>query len=101
LAEQGELLAVAAARLKGQHIAIELEQMRQRTLVARHLPIDPLLVGIAPAGVYPDLGINPNELAVEGLRLEFEVGFGGVGPGGHAVVTWLFNLDQWTAGRGE
>src|SRR5579872_4275534 len=50
-----------------------LQQMRQRPLIARHLPIDALLVGVAPAGMHPHLGVDPDKLAVERLGLEFEV----------------------------
>ena len=75
--------------------------MRQGALVARHLPIDTLLVGIAPAGVHPDLGVDAGELAVEGFGLEFELGVGAVGPGRQAMMARLLDLDHRAAGGGQ
>ncbi len=75
--------------------------MRQRALVARHVPVDALLVGIAPAGVHPDLGIHAGELAIEGLGEKLEIGIGGGRLQGAAMVRRLFHLDQWATGRGH
>src|SRR5271155_552861 len=72
--------------------------MRQGALVAGDLPIDALLIGIAPAGVYPDLRIDAGELAVEGLGLELEIGVAAVGAGREAMVARLLDLDHRAAG---
>ncbi len=56
-------IAVIAGAFEGDDVGVELQQVRQGALVARHFPIDPLLVGVAPAGVHPNLGIDPSELA--------------------------------------
>src|SRR5438477_12065301 len=53
--------------------------MGHRALVARHFPIDPLLIGVAPAGVHPDLCLDPGELAVARRGLEFELGINTIG----------------------
>jgi len=80
LAEEREVAPVRAGAFEGDHVAVELEQMRQRALVARHLPVHALLVRIAPAGVHPDLGVDARELAVERQRQELEIGVGTVRP---------------------
>jgi hypothetical protein len=48
--------------------------------------------------VDPDLGVDACELAVERLRLEFEVGFGAVGPRRQPVMARLLDLDYRAAG---
>ena len=99
--EERQVLAVIAGAFEGDDVAIELQQIGQGALVARHLPIDPLLIGIAPAGVHPDLGIDAGELAVERLGLEFELGLGAVGPGRQAMMARLLDLDHRAAGGGQ
>src|SRR5260370_22040680 len=74
LREQRQILAVARGAFEGDDVAVQLQQMRQGALVARHVPIDALLVRIAPAAMYPDLGIDPGELAGERLAPEFHGG---------------------------
>ena len=51
--------------------------------------------------MHPDLGIDPGELAVEGLGLEFEVGLGAVGPRRQPVVPRLLDLDHRAADGGQ
>src|SRR5215471_6616106 len=46
--EERQVFAVIAGAFEGDDVGIELQQIRQCTRVARHLPIDPLLIGIAP-----------------------------------------------------
>src|SRR5258707_15864150 len=53
--------------------------MRQRSLVARHLPMYALLVRIAPAGMHPDLGVDAGKLAVERLGEELQIGVRALG----------------------
>jgi hypothetical protein len=43
--------------------------------------------------VHPDLRVDADELAVEGLRQELEVGVGATGPRRAAVKRWLPDLD--------
>jgi hypothetical protein len=73
---------------------MQLEEIRQGTLVARGLPVDTLLIGIAPAGVDPDLGVDPDELTVKCLGEKLQVGVGAVGPGRASVMRWFFDLNQ-------
>src|ERR1700736_3647149 len=63
--EQMQVLPVRARAFDRQYVAVELQQMRQRAFIARHLPMDPLLIGIAPAGMNPDLGVDADQLAIE------------------------------------
>ena len=51
--------------------------------------------------MHPDLGVDAGELAIEGLGLELEIGVGGVGLLGAAVVRRLLDLDQRAAGVGQ
>src|ERR1700758_2085648 len=81
LAKSGRSLPSLLAHSKVMTVGIELQQVRQGALVARYFPVDPLLIGIAPASMHPDLGIDAGELVVERLGLEFELGIGAVGPG--------------------
>ena len=101
LGEERQVFAVVAGALEGDDVGIELQQVGQRAFIAWHLPIHPLLVGVAPAGVHPDLGIDPGELAVERLGLKFELGFAPVGPGRQPVVTRLLDLDHRAACGGQ
>src|SRR5271170_726364 len=72
--------AVARGAFEGDDVGLELQQMGQGALVARHFPIDALLIGIAPAGMHPDLGVDAGELPVERLGLKLELGIAAVGP---------------------
>src|SRR5262245_24562542 len=101
LGKEGEIPPVAAGALKRDHIGLELPQIGEGTLVARWFPIDALLIGIAPAGVDPDLGVNPDELTIKRLGEKLEVGVGAVRPCGAPVVRWFFDLDEGTASGGE
>src|SRR5262249_42392654 len=101
LPEQMEIPTVRAGALERDHVAIELEQMGQRPLVARRLPVHALLVRVAPAGVHPDLGVDAFELAVERLRQELELGVGAVRACRAAVMRGLLDLDQRTARSGQ
>jgi hypothetical protein len=73
---------------------MQLEEIRQGTLVARGLPVDTLLIRIAPAGVDPDLGVDADELTVKCLGEKLQVGVGAVGPGRASVMRWFFDLNQ-------
>ena len=75
--------------------------MRQGALVARRLPVHALLVRIAPARVHPDLGVDPDELAIECLGQELEIGIRAVRPRGASVVRRLLDLDEGAAGGGQ
>ena len=73
--------------------------MRQRPLVAGPLPVEALLVGIAPTGMRPDFGLDSFDLAVErfGIVPEFLVGRRRVGAAGEMVRRFL-DLNDGTAG---
>ena len=75
--------------------------MRHGAFVAGNLPIDALLVRIAPAGMHPDFGIHADKLAVERLGEEFEVCLGTVGPQRASVMRRFLHLDQRAAGSGQ
>jgi len=49
LGEERQVLAVARCAFEGNDVGVELQEMGQGALVARHFPVDPLLVGVAPA----------------------------------------------------
>src|SRR5438552_9537534 len=101
LAEEREMLAVTALALEGDKVGVELQEMRQGALVARRLPVHALLVRIAPARVHPDLGVDPDELAIECLGQELEIGIRAVRPRGASVVRRLLDLDEGAAGGGQ
>src|SRR4030095_7228094 len=74
--------------------------MRQRALVARHLPVHALLVRIAPAGVHPDLGVDAHELAVAPLREALGVGAAASGararrPAPPTSWRWSAGVKNW------
>jgi len=71
-----------------------LEEIGEGTLVTWGLPVDALLIGIPPAGVDPDLGVDPDELTVKCLGEKLKVGVGAVGTGRAPVVRRFFDLDQ-------
>jgi hypothetical protein len=93
LGEERQIAVVAAGAFESDHVSVELQQMRQSALVACDLPINPLLMGGAPAVVHPDLGVETGKLAVDGFELEFEIGIGAVGPGGPAMLPRLLARD--------
>src|SRR5438046_464800 len=101
LREERQVLAIATGALEGDDVGVELQQIRQRALVARRLPVHALLVRIPPAGMNPDLDVDADELAVERLGQELEVGVGAIGARRAAVVGRLLDLDQRAAGRGQ
>ena len=75
--------------------------MRQGALVARHFPMYALLIGIAPAGMHPDLGVHADELAIERLGEELEIGIRAVRLLGAHMVRRFLHLDQRAAGGGQ
>src|SRR5262252_7774773 len=81
-------------------VGVELEQVRYGALIARRPPVHALLVGVSPARVHPDLGVDVRELPVECLGEELEVGVLAVGPRGAPVVGRLLDLDERTASGG-
>src|SRR5215470_13675364 len=101
LREERQVHPIGARALEGDDVGVELKQVREGALVARRLPVHALLVGIPPARVRPDLGVDPSQLPVERLGEELEVGVGAVGPRGAPVVRWLLDLDQRAAGGGQ
>jgi hypothetical protein len=73
-----------------QYITVELQQLRQSAFVTRHFPMYTLLIRITPAGMHPDLGIHANELAIECLGEELEIGIRAVWLlGAHMVRRFL------------
>src|ERR1700736_6249012 len=76
--EQMQILPIRARAFDRQYIAVELQQMRQRALVTRHFPMDALLIGIAPAGMNPNLGVDADELTIELLGEKLEIGIAAV-----------------------
>src|ERR1043166_917308 len=96
--EQPEILPIRAGTFDRQYIAVELQQVRQSTFVARHLPMHALLIGIAPAGMHPDLRVDAGQLAIELLGEELEIGIAAVRLLGAHVLARLLHLDQRAAG---
>jgi len=100
LREEGQVHAARARALERDDVGVELEQLGQGALIARRLPVHALLVGVPPACVHPDLGVDACELPVECLGEELEVGVLAVGPRGAPVVGRLLDLDERTASGG-
>jgi hypothetical protein len=76
--KQMQVLPVRARAFEGQYIAVEPQQVRQSAFVTRHFPMDALLIWITPAGMHPDLGIHVDELPIERLGEELEIGVSAV-----------------------
>src|SRR5215510_10372106 len=93
-----QILPVRAGAFNGQDITVELQQVRQSTFVARYLPMYALLIWIAPAGMHPDLGVHPDQLSIEGLSEELEIGIRAVRLLAAHMVRRFFHLNQWAAG---
>src|SRR5207247_10155655 len=96
--EQRQVAPFRGRAFERQHVGVRRQQVRQRALVGRPLPVQRLLVGIAPAGVQPDLGVDAGDLPVDGLgeKLQILVGGGAVGAGD--VVLRLLDLDHAAPG---
>jgi hypothetical protein len=97
-AQQRQVAPVRRGALQGEDVGVRLQQVRQRALVGGPLPVQRLLVGIAPACVQPDLGTDAGDLAVHRLGEELEVLVGRRAVGAGDVVLRLFHLDDPAAG---
>src|SRR5437773_2994224 len=73
--QQRCIACLIAAAFEHQDIAVHREEIGQRACVARPVPVEALLVRIAPAGMRPDLGVDALDLAVEcgGVKLKVAV----------------------------
>src|SRR5215471_10612198 len=99
--EKRQIPPIRAGALEGDHVSMELEKIGESPLITRWLPVDTLLIGIAPAGVDPDLGVHPDELTIKRLGEELEISISTVGSGGATVVRRFFDLDEGTTSGGQ
>src|SRR5262245_17548251 len=93
-----QILPVRAGAFNRQDITVELQQVRQSAFVARYFPMYALLIWITPAGMHPDLGIDPDELSIERLGEELQIRVRAVRLLAAHMVRWFFDLDQWATG---
>jgi hypothetical protein len=79
--KQRQVPAVIAGTFEADDVGIEPQGGTARRARSSALPNRPAAGWDAPAGVHPNLGINPGKLTVERLGLEFEIRIGAVRPG--------------------
>ena len=96
--EQMQILSVRTRAFESQYITVELQQVRQSAFVTRHFPMDALLIRITPASMHPDLGIHVDELAIERLGEELEIGIRAIWLLGAHMMRRFLHLDERAAG---
>ncbi len=74
--QERQVAPVGGGALERDHVRVGGEQVRQRPLVGGPLPVERLLVRIAPAGVQPDLGVHARDLPIHRLRVELQITVG-------------------------